>query len=106
MNWIIDYLKEAEKDLNSLDNSQKIQVLKAIRKVSQNPLPTLEGGYGKPLGNKSNTNLTGYYKIKLLKLGIRVVYRLVKENGIMKIIVISVREYEAVYQIALDRIDE
>lgn len=106
MNWIIDYLKEAEKDLNSLDNSQKIQVLKAIRKVSQNPLPTSEGGYGKPLGNKSNTNLTGYYKIKLLKLGIRVVYRLVKENGIMKIIVISVREDEAVYQIALDRIDE
>lgn len=74
MNWLIEYSKEAEKDLGLLDNSQKIQVLKAIRKVSQNPLPASEGGYGKPLGNMSNTNLTGYFKIKLLKLGIRVVW--------------------------------
>jgi mRNA interferase RelE/StbE len=105
MKRTINYSKEAEKDLSSLDNSQKIQVLKAIRKLSQNPLPSSEGGYGKPLGNKSNANLIGYFKIKLLKLGIRVVYGLVRENGIVKIIVISIREDEAVYQIALDRID-
>jgi len=105
MEWKVKYLKEALKDLKSLDHSQRLQVLKAIDKVSQNPLPNFEGGYGKPLGNKSNTNLTGYFKIKLLKLGIRVVYGLVKEQGIMKIIVISIREDETVYQIAVDRID-
>lgn len=104
MKWKIEYLEDARNDLKSLDNSQRIQVLKAIDKVSQNPIPNIEGGYGKPLGNKSNTNLTGYLKIKLLKLGIRVVYGLIKENGIMKIIVISVREDETVYQIAVDRI--
>jgi mRNA interferase RelE/StbE len=106
MNWKIEYVKEALKDLKSLDHSQRLQVLKAIDKVSQNPLPNFEGGYGKPLGNKSNTNLTGYFKIKLLKLGIRIVYGLVKEQGIMKIIVISIREDETVYQIAADRIDD
>jgi len=106
MKWKIEYLKESLKDLKSLDHSQKLQVLKAIDKVSQNPLPNFEGGYGKPLGNKANTNLTGYFKIKLLKLGIRVVYGLVKERGIMKIIVISIRKDETVYQIAVDRIDD
>lgn len=106
MKWKVEYLKEAVKDLKSLDHSQTLQVLKAIDKVSQNPLPNYEGGYGKPLGNKSNTNLTGYFKIKLLKLGIRVVYGLVIEQGIMKIIVISIREDDTVYQIAADRIDK
>ena len=106
MEWKVKYLKEALKDLKSLDNSQQLQVLKAIDKVSKNPLPNFEGGYGKTLGNKSNTNLTGYFKIKLLKLGIRVVYGLVREQGIMRIIVISVREDDTVYQIAVDRVDD
>ena len=104
MEWKVQYFKEALKDLKSLDNSQQLQVLKAIDKVSKNPLPNFEGGYGKPLGNKSNTNLTGYFKIKLLKLGIRVVYGLVREQGIMRIIVISIREDDTVYQVAVDRI--
>lgn len=106
MEWKVEYLKEALKDLKILDHSQRLQVMKAIAKVAQNPLPNYEGGYGKPLGNKSNNNLSGYFKIKLLKLGIRVVYGLIKENGVMRIIVISVREDETVYKIAADRIDE
>lgn len=106
MEWKVEYLKEALKDLKSLDHSQQLQVLKAIDKVSKNPLPIFEGGYGKPLGNKSNTNLTGYFKIKLLKLGIRVVYGLVREHGIMRIVVISIREDDTVYQVAVDRIDD
>lgn len=106
MKWKIEWLKEALKDLKLLDNSQTLQVLKAIDKVSENPLPSNEGGYGKPLGNKSNTNLTGYLKIKLLKLGIRVVYRIVREHDIMRIIVISIREDDTVYKIAVDRIEK
>lgn len=105
MEWKVEYLNEAIKDLKLLDHSQKLQVLKAIDKVSQNPLPNFEGGYGKPLGNKFNINLTGYYKIKLLKLGIRVVYGLVRQKEVMKVIVISVRDDEAVYETAVDRID-
>lgn len=105
MNWSVELTDEAKKDLRDLDNSQREPVLKAIKKVSKNPLPVSEGGYGKPLGNKSNINLTGCFKIKLLKLGIRIVYKLIRENGIMKIIVISVREDETVYQIAIDRVN-
>jgi len=43
--WQIRYFREAKKDLARLDHSQQILVTKAIRKVSQNPLPQTEGGY-------------------------------------------------------------
>jgi mRNA interferase RelE/StbE len=104
MAWQIVYLIEAEQDLRDLDHSQQIQVLKAIEKVSQNPLPNSEGGYGKPLGSRLTTNLTGYLKIKLLKLGIRVVFCLVKQDNVTKIIIISVRTDEKVYKITQERI--
>ncbi len=104
MAWNIKYFKEAKKDLTKLDHAQRLQVLKAIEKVSENPLPNHEGGYGKPLSNRNAAKLTGYYKIKLLKLGIRVVYALVKEDEVMQIVVISVRAAGAVYKLADKRI--
>ena len=65
MSWTLEYLPEAEKDLKALDGSQRLLVLKAIKKVQQNPLPAEEKGYGKALGNHSRTNLAGFLKIKL-----------------------------------------
>ena len=94
MTWSIEFLEEAENDLKKLDHSVQLQVLKGIRKVSQNPLPVQEGGYGKPLGN----NLTNLLKIKFRNLGIRVVYKTIQIDGIMKIIVISARTDEQVYK--------
>lgn len=91
-------MEEAEKDMKKLDHSVRIQVLKGIRKVSKNPLSVQEGGYGKPLGNKTGTNLTNLLKIKFRDLGIRVVYKAVRVDGIMKIIVVSARTDEQVYK--------
>lgn len=68
--WRIEYIKAAEKDLLALDRSQQLQVLKAIEKISVNPLSINEGGLDKPLGSHSGNNLTGYLKIKLLKFGL------------------------------------
>lgn len=101
--WRIEYLREALDDLRALDRSQQIQVQKAILKVSINPLPQSEGEYGKPLGSHSGSNLTGYLKIKLLKLGLRVVYQVIREGSIMKIVIISVRDDETVYKLAKSR---
>ncbi|WP_070090114.1 type II toxin-antitoxin system RelE family toxin [Merdimonas faecis] len=98
MTWSIEFLEEAKKDLKKLDHSVQLQVLKGIRKVAQNPLPVQEGGYGKPLGNKTGTNLTNLLKIKFRDLGIRVVYKTMRVDGIMKIIVISARSDEQVYK--------
>ena len=81
-------------------------MLKGIRKVSQNPLPAEEGGYGKPLGNKSGTNLTNLLIIKFRDLGIRVVYKVKRVDGVMKIIVVSARMDEQVYKEAAKRRDK
>jgi len=101
--WNVTFLQEAEKEHEALDASARSQVDRAIRKVSQNPLPKNEGGYGEPLGNKLGRNLTGLLKIKLKKLGIRVVYNLIRENETMRIIVIAIRADEEVYKVAKKR---
>lgn len=106
--WEIIYHAEAKRDLEVLDGSQQKIVLKAICKVSTNPQPFNEGGYGKPLGNKKGNNLTGLLKIKLKNLGLRVVYKLenIKSSNIMRIIVISVRKDNEVYSLAAKRMNE
>lgn len=103
MTWNIEFLEEAEKDMKKLDHAVQVQVLKGIRKVSQNPLSVEEGGYGKPLGNKCGTKLTNLMKIKFRDLGIRVVYKIERVDGVMKIIVISARTDEQVYREAAKR---
>jgi mRNA interferase RelE/StbE len=97
MNWDFIYLPEAKEDLKKLDKSQSILVLKAIKKVSQNPLPASEGGYGKPLGNKRNIDLRGLLKIKIRSAGIRIVYKLERTEKQMIIVVISVRADDEAY---------
>jgi len=104
MEWRVEYTKEAEQDLKSLDKSQQVYVLKAVKKVSTNPLPTTEGGYGKPLGNQMSGKLAGYMKIKLSALGLRVVYGIERKEGLMRVVIISVRDDDTVYKMAQKRI--
>ena len=103
MTWLIKYLPEAEKDLRELTKSQLIMVRKAMKKVQQNPLPQNEGGYGKPLGNKNGINLGGFLKIKLRSEGIRIVYKVIRTETTMLIIVIGMREDEEAYEMAVKR---
>lgn len=103
MKWNVEFIKEAQKDLKRLDPYNRRLILKAIEKTAERPLPPPEG-IGKPLGNHASSKLSGYYKIKLRDLGYRVVYKLVIENNVMTIIVISVRDDEAVYKEAERRI--
>lgn len=97
MIWELEYLPEAQADLDALDNSVRQPVLKGIKKIQKNPVSKEEGGYGTPLGNKEGNNLTGLFKIKFLKYGIRVVYKLEHQGNIMKVIVISARAENKVY---------
>ena len=103
MSWIVEYLPEAKEDLQNLNKDVRIAVLQAIKKVRENPLPKSENGYGNPLGNKSGTNLIGFFKIKLLKYGIRVVYKLIRTETSMIIVVIGARRDDEVYIIAAKR---
>lgn len=102
--WNIVYLPEAVEDMRHLDGSQRLLVRKAIKKVSQNPLPQQEGGYGKPLGHKSGANLTGLMKVKLRGSGLRIVYQLIRTETSMEIVVIGARADSEVYHLAAKRI--
>ena len=103
MEWQIEYLPEALDDLKKLDGSVRLRAVKAIRKVKTNPLPQSKGGYGKPLGNRSGTDLSGLMKVKLRSDGIRIVYKLVEKNGVMRVVVIGMRSDADVYREALKR---
>ena len=104
MKWTVEYIKEAQKDLRKLDPYVRKLVLKAIDKTAERPLPPPDG-IGKPLGNHASSKLSGFYKIKLKNLGYRVVYDWVREGSVMKIVIISVRDDEAVYKEAERRIE-
>ena len=103
MKWTVVYLPEVESDYENLNHRQQLLVNKAIDKVKENPLPQNEGGYGKPLGHKHGQNLTGYLKIKLRGEGIRIVYKLIRTETKMLVIVIGIREDDEVYKIAKRR---
>ena len=64
--WDVKYLPEALDDLDELDGSQRKLVLKSIEKVRKNPLSQQEGGYGKLLGKRGNTDRNYDWYIKLL----------------------------------------
>ena len=98
--WGVTYTPEARLDLLRLDKSQRGLAQKAIDRVSRNPLPNTEGGYGKPLRGA----LSGCMKIKLLRLGIRVVYRLHRTEHGMEVVVIGVRSDNEVYDVAVERL--
>ena len=102
MNWTVEFLPEARKDIKSLDKSQWVLIQKALKKVSQNPLPVTEGGYGKPLSG----SLAGCYKIKLRTAGLRTVYKLQRTETSMLVIVVDVRADEEVYELAEKRIQK
>ena len=106
MKWEIKYHPLAEEELAKLDGSVRKIVLKGIIKVSSNPKPQNEGGYGKPLGNKGSNDLTGLLKIKYRDIGIRVVYKLIEDekSHSMFILVISARADNEVYNLAGNRI--
>ena len=106
MNWTLKYLPEVEKDLKQLGGNQRILVQKAVRKVRTNPLPASEGGYGKPLGNKGGTDLTGLLTIKLKSAGIRVVYKLIRTETEMLVIVVGARADDEVYETAQHRAEK
>ena len=80
MSWNIILTQEAQKEFDKLNGSIKPQISKGILKVAQNPLPRQEGGYGDPLGHHNDLDLTGLFKIKFRKPGIRVIYQLKRER--------------------------
>ena len=99
----VEYTDLSKADLKEIDSAKRIMIRKAIDIVSQNPLPKDEGGYAAPLVHKQGKSSAGLYKIKLLKLGIRIVYKVVWEAEAARLIVIAIRRNDEAHEIAAKR---
>ena len=98
MKYRIEFLPSAQKDFETLDNRRRIVVAKQLLKLEDNPFA------GQHLGKKAGIDLTGYYKLYADKKKIRIVYSVVNEQIIVKIIAIGERHDLAVYREAAKRI--
>ncbi|MDR1277824.1 MAG: type II toxin-antitoxin system RelE/ParE family toxin [Treponema sp.] len=99
MNFEIQFIPEAAEDYRSLDGSIKKQVNEKIDKLKENPF------LGEALGNKNNIDLTGYYKIYVVKKAYRIVYRIKKDAiEIIEIWGIGKRDKMEIYKIIGQRI--
>lgn len=96
------FIEKAKKDYNKLDGSVKKLVNAAIAKMRERA-----DEIGEELTNKHGLNLIGCRKIKLKKIGIRIVYRIVGDEAeIAEIITVGKREDNEVYQVASKRLEE
>ncbi len=95
----IEFIPEAVKDFERLDGSVKKEAAKKIDSLAGNPF------LGKPLGNRFGIDLTGFYKLYILKKKYRIVYRLTGvELEIIEVVGIGHRDKEEIYKLVMDRI--
>ena len=95
--YIIKYHPLVEKDLKQLNNSIRIEVFKKIKKIQTTP------ELGEPLGNKNGMNLTGLKKMYVAKKQIRIVYEIIDNIVVVKVLAIGKREDMEVYKQAQQR---
>jgi len=95
----IEFHPEAVKDFDALDGSIQKEVAKKIDALLENPF------MGKPLGKKLGLDLTGFYKLYVIKKKFRIVYRLEKKYlELIEIIGIGKREKEEIYRLIARRL--
>ena len=97
MNYKIRFHIDAKKELDDLDGSVRLIVLRQIKKLETKPL------LGEALGNIGGLDLTGFRKMYADRKKIRIVYRILEEEVEVFIIAINKREKSKVYEIATKR---
>ena len=100
MKYKVKFIPSAQKDFDKLDGRRKILIAKQLIKLEDNPFA------GKQLGKKAGIDLTGYYKLYADKRKMRIVYTVVEEKIIVKIIAIGKRDEFSVYKEAAKRIEK
>lgn len=97
----IEFASEVYKDIKDLKltKPQIIKLKQKIEQIAENPLPKTEGGLGEPLKG----SLGGYLKFRF-DSDYRVVYKLIRENDMMRVVVIGLRSDKLVYNMAVQRL--
>lgn len=88
--YSIVFEAKAQKAFNKLDNHVRRQVYDALERRATNPHIS---------SARLSGNLAGRYKIKLKKLGLRVIYKVVDEQLLILVIAVGKRDHGEVYDI-------
>ena len=95
MAYTLKFLPEALAEWQALDGSVKEPLRKLLKKRLENPhVP----------GGALHGDLQGYYKINLLKQGVRLAYGVEDDVLIVMVMAVDRRENSKVYQSTLDRL--
>ncbi len=86
-----------EDDLKNLSHSVRLEVFKKFKKIQASP------ELGEALGNRKGMNLTGLRKMYVAKKQVRIVYEIVEDLILVKILVVGKREDMLVYKEATRR---
>ena len=87
-------------DMKQLDHAIQVLVLKKLKQLQNSP------ELGKLLGNKNNMNLTGLRKVYVAKKQIRIVYEVIDDILVVRVVAIGKREDMEVYREAVKRRSE
>jgi mRNA interferase RelE/StbE len=99
MAYRIEFIPEAETDLEELDKSLRREAAKKIDALCENPF------FGKPLGNRLGIDLTGFYKIYFHKKKYRIVYRISGDRiEVIELFGIGKRDKEEIYKLVAKRL--
>ncbi len=91
-------IEEAREDFCRLDRGVQIQVAKLLKQLESNPYK------GEHLGNKAGIDLTGCYKLYANKKKVRIVYSVLENEVIVKVIAIGPRQEMIVYYESMRRL--
>lgn len=95
MRYRLKFLPQALKEWEALDGSVKEPLRKLLKKRLDNPhVP----------GSELHGELKGFYKIKLRKQGLRLVYRVLDDAIVVMVMAIDRRENSDVYESVVKRL--
>ena len=97
MKYRIVFHPDAAEDLKELDHRVKMLVFKQINKLTARP------ALGQDLGQKHGIDLSGYKKVYADKKRIRIIYKVIEEMVLIRIIAVGKREGMKVYKKAGQR---
>lgn len=96
--YSIEYHEEVKNDFKKLGHSTTLLVLKKIKKIAQNPI------IGDALGNKANSDLSGFRKVYVGNKRVRIVYKIINVRIEVFIVAVGKRDNMEVYKKAAGRI--
>ena len=92
--YCLEFDDRALREWDALDGSVRKKFEKKLEKLIWNPHSP---------GNQFHRDLSGFYKIKLLKDGYRLVYQVIDERVVIYVIAIGRRADNEIYELASKR---